>query len=306
MAASLRPRFSPAVPPAIPDRPTHTLWTLAWERLRRDRLTMVALAILALFALLAILAPLVAAAVHSTPDQVDPLNSYDPPSLQHWMGTDDVGRDQFVRLLYGGRISLSIGLVAALINLFLGVLVGAVAAFYGKVVDDLVVWLINTLRSIPTLFLLIIVSVLFHVGPIGLAVLIGLTSWTGAARLVRGQVFQLKERDYVLSARAVGAGNVRIILRHILPNVLSLVVVLLGIDIGGAILAESGLSYLGLGVQPPTPSWGNMLSNAESFFEHGPWLVYGPGIAIALTVWCLYTVGDGIRDAIDPRSSRVR
>jgi len=267
---------------------------------------MVALAILALFALLAILAPLVAAAVHSTPDQVDPLNSYDPPSLQHWMGTDDVGRDQFVRLLYGGRISLSIGLVAALINLFLGVLVGAVAAFYGKVVDDLVVWLINTLRSIPTLFLLIIVSVLFHVGPIGLAVLIGLTSWTGAARLVRGQVFQLKERDYVLSARAVGAGNVRIILRHILPNVLSLVVVLLGIDIGGAILAESGLSYLGLGVQPPTPSWGNMLSNAESFFEHGPWLVYGPGIAIALTVWCLYTVGDGIRDAIDPRSSRGR
>ncbi|MGI8913919.1 MAG: ABC transporter permease [Chloroflexota bacterium] len=305
MAASLRPRFFPAAPPTIPDRPAHTLWTLAFDRLRRDRLTLIALAILALFALLAIFAAPIAAAVHSTPDQVDPLNSFDPPSAQHWMGTDDVGRDQFVRMLYGARISLSIGLVAALINLFLGILIGAIAAFYGRIIDDIVVWLINTLRSIPTLFLLIIVSVLFHVGPIGLAVLIGLTSWTGAARLVRGQVFQLKERDYVLSARAVGAGNVRIISRHILPNVLSLVVVLLGIDIGGAILAESGLSYLGLGVQPPTPSWGNMLSGAQSYFEHGPWLVYGPGIAIALTVWCLYTVGDGIRDAIDPRSHKA-
>lgn len=306
MAASLRPRFFPAAAPIIPERPAHTLWSLAFDRLRRDRLTLAALLVLGLFALLAILAPAIAAAVHSTPDAVDPLNSFDPPSAQHWLGTDDVGRDQFVRLLYGARISLSIGLVAALINLFLGVLLGAIAAFYGGVADDLVVWLINTLRSIPTLFLLILVSVLFHVGPIGLAVLIGLTSWTGAARLVRGQVFQLKERDYVLAARAVGVGNARIIMRHILPNVLSLVVVLLGIDIGGAILAESGLSYLGLGVQPPTPSWGNMLTNAQSFFEHGPWLVYGPGIAIALTVWCLYTVGDGIRDALDPQSSRVR
>lgn len=306
MATSLRPRFFPAAAPGIPEQPARTLWTLALERLRRDRLTLAALAILAVFALLAIFAPAIAAALHITPEQVDPLNSFDPPSVQHWLGTDDVGRDQFVRLLYGARISLAIGLVAALINLLLGVLLGAIAAFYGRVVDDLVVWLINTLRSIPTLFLLIIVSVLFHVGPIGLAVLIGLTSWTGAARLVRGQVFQLKERDYVLSARAIGAGNIRIIVRHILPNVLSLVVVLLGIDIGGAILAESGLSYLGLGVQPPTPSWGNMLTNAQSFFTHGPWLVYGPGIAIALTVWCLYTVGDGIRDAIDPRSSRVR
>ena len=306
MATSLRPRFFPATAPAIPERPAQTLWSLSRERLRRDRLTLLALGILLLFSILAILAGAIAAAFGTSPDHIDLLSTFDPPSRQHWLGTDDFGRDQFVRLLYGARISLAIGLIAALINLAIGVVVGALAAFYGRAVDDLVVWLINTLRSIPTIFLLIIISVLFNVGPAGLAVIIGLTSWTGAARLVRGQVFQLKERDYVLAARALGAGNLRLIFRHILPNVISLVVVLLGIDIGGAILAESALSFLGLGVKPPTPSWGNMLTNAQSFFSHGPWLVFGPGVAIAVTVWCLYTVGDGIRDAIDPRAVRVR
>jgi len=305
VAVSLRPRFFPAAAPSIPDRPARTLWSITLSRLRRDRLTLVALAILIFFGLLAALAAPIAALLHTQPDRIDLLSTFDPPSAQHWLGTDDFGRDQFVRLLYGARVSFSIGVVAALINLMVGCVIGAFAAYYGRLVDDLAVWLINTLRSIPTLFLLIIVSVLFRIGPLGLAVLIGLTSWTGAARLVRGQVFQLKERDYVLAARAVGATSVRLIFRHIMPNVLSLVVVLLGIDIGGAILAESGLSYLGLGVQPPIPSWGNMLTNAQSFFARGPWLVFGPGIAIALTVWCLYTIGDGIRDAVDPHGDHA-
>ncbi len=306
MAATLRPRFFPAAAPAIPEQPAQTLWSITLTRLRRDRLTVLALAILLCFGLLAVLAGLIAHATGQDPDRIDLLNNFDPPSRQHWLGTDDDGRDQFIRLLYGARVSLSIGVLAAAVNLVVGVLIGAAAAFYGGAVDDLVVWIVNTFRSIPTFVLLLTISALFTTGPVGLALIIGFTTWTGAARLVRGQVFQLKQHDYVLAARTLGASNARLIFRHVLPNVLPLVVVFLGIDIGGVILTESGLSFLGFGVQPPVPSWGNMLTNAQTFFTHGPWLVYGPGFVIALTVWCLYTVGDGFRDAIDPHGARSR
>jgi peptide/nickel transport system permease protein len=228
-------------------------------------------------------------------------NTLAAPSSTHWLGTDEFGRDQFVRLLYGARISLSIGLLAAAVSLTVGVSLGGIAGFYGRRVDDLVVWATSTLRAIPILFLLILIGALFRPGPEGLAILIGAISWAGIARVVRGQVLTLRERDYMLAARSVGAQDGRLLLRHILPNVVSIAVVILGQDIGAVILTESALSYLGLGVAPPNASWGNMLSNAQRFLSSALWLVVAPGACIFSTVLALYLVADGLRDALDPR-----
>jgi peptide/nickel transport system permease protein len=168
-------------------------------------------------------------------------------------------------------------------------------------VDDLITWFITTLNSIPIIFLLLLITSLFQPGPLTLTVIIGVLFWTGVTNFVRGQTFALREREFVTAARTIGAATPRILIRHILPNVLPLIFVLAAIDIGTIILAESALSYLGLGVTPPTPSWGNMLSNAQSYATRAPWLVVSPGAMIFLTVLCLYLIGDGLRDALDPR-----
>jgi len=223
------------------------------------------------------------------------------PGPAHWLGTDDFGRDQLVRLLYGARVSLTIGLVAATVNVILGVSLGALAGFYGGRIDDAVVWVISTLRAIPALFLLILVGALFRTGPEGLALLIGAISWPGVARVVRGQVLGIRQREYILAARSIGASDAWLLPRHVLPNVLSIVLVILGQDIGAVILTESALSYLGLGVQPPNASWGNMLSNAQRFLSNDLWLVIAPGVCIFSTVLALYLIADGLRDALDPR-----
>ena len=283
-------------------QPSAGLLTTATRRLRRDYLTLAAALVLLIYAGLAIGAELFASQVmHTTPTTIDMRNTLSPPSSAHWLGTDDFGRDQLVRLLYGARVSLSIGLLAATLTLTIGVSVGAIAGFYGRRVDDLVVWVINTLRAIPVLFLLILVGALLRPGPEGLALLIGSVSWPGVARLVRGQVIGLRERDYVLAARAIGAPNRRLLVRHIVPNVISIAIVIMGQDVGAVILTESALSYLGLGVQPPNASWGNMLSNAQRFLSSALWLVIAPGACIFSTVLALYLVADGLRDALDPR-----
>jgi peptide/nickel transport system permease protein len=182
-----------------------------------------------------------------------------------------------------------------------GVSLGALAGYYGGRVDDVVVWLTNTLRAVPNLFLLILIGALFRPGPEGLALVIGLISWPGICRLMRGQLLAARERDYVLAAQAIGATNTRVISRHLLPNVLPIALIILGQDIGAVILLESALSYLGLGVQPPTASWGNMLTNAQRYFASAVWLVLAPGFFIWSTVQALYLVADGLRDALDPR-----
>ena len=285
-------------------RPARSLVGNAMRMLRRDRMTVFAASLLALFSVLAVLAPVITQALRLPANSVDLTQRFLPPSPIHPLGTDDFGRDQLARLLFGARVSLSVGFLAAAINLTVGVGLGLVAALYGARVDDVISWLINTVRSIPGLFLVLIVASMFRVGPEGLAVIIGLTSWMGGARLVRGQALQIRELEYIGAARCVGATNGRILLRHLLPNVLPIAIVLLGIDVGEAILRESALSYLGLGIQPPDASWGNMLNNAQSFFTRAPWLVYAPGAVIAVTVWCLFTLGDGLRDALDPRNVR--
>jgi peptide/nickel transport system permease protein len=284
--------------------PARSLVGNAVRVLRTDRLTIVAASILVVFAVCAAFAPVITQALGLAANSVDLTQRVLPPSAAHPLGTDDFGRDQLARLLFGARVSLSVGFLAAAINLTLGVGLGMVAALYGGRVDDVISWLINTVRSIPGLFLVLIVASMFRVGPEGLAVIIGLTSWMGGARLVRGQALQIRELEYIGAARCVGATNVRILFRHLFPNVLPIAIVLLGIDVGDAILRESALSYLGLGIQPPDASWGNMLNNAQSFFSRAPWLVYVPGAIIATTVWCLFTLGDGLRDAFDPRTVR--
>jgi len=294
----------PVVRVDLTSRPSRSPRRNALRILARDRLSLVAAAVLALFAILAVLAPVLTGALGLAVNTVDLSQRFQSPSLAHWLGTDDFGRDQLARLLFGARVSLSVGFLAALINLTVGLGLGLTAALYGGRVDDVITWLVNTVRSIPGLFLLLIVAAIFRVGPQGLAIIIGLTSWTGGARLVRGQALQIREAEYIGAARSIGATNRRILWHHLLPNVLPIAIVLLGIDVGEAILRESALSYLGLGIQPPDASWGNMLSSAQSFFTRAPWLVYAPGAVIAATVWCLFTLGDGLRDALDPRHLR--
>jgi peptide/nickel transport system permease protein len=286
-------------------RPSAGLWSNAWYTLRRDRLTVISVVIVLLIAVTSIGAPLIAQYVFNTSFEAQNLSrTYAAPTLDppgYLFGSDEVGRSQVVRLLYGGQISLFVGFMAAAIQLTIGVLLGLLAGYLRGRVDDIITWFITTLNSVPTIFLLIIISALFTPGALTLTLIIGLLFWTGITNFVRGQTFALREREFVTAARTVGASSSRIMLKHILPNVLPLIFVLTAIDVGTIILAESALSYLGLGIIPPTPSWGNMLSNASAYFNRAPWLVFSPGAMIFLTVLCLYLIGDGLRDALDPR-----
>lgn len=219
----------------------------------------------------------------------------------HWMGTDDAGRDVLTRAVYGGRISLRIGVWVAAISMTLGVVMGLVSGYYATTaIDDLINAVIMTLGSIPLLFLLIILARIFQPGPEGLAFLIGIFGWMGLSRLVRGQVFSVRERDYVLASRAIGSTSWRVMVKHILPNVSSIIIVSAIFNIAGAIIAEAGLSYLGVGIGPPLASWGNMMQGSLGNFTDAPWLVITPGIFIFLTTLSIYLLGDGLRDALDP------
>lgn len=219
----------------------------------------------------------------------------------HWLGTDEAGRDVLTRAIYGGRISLRIGVYVALISMSLGVFMGLISGYYAAtLIDDIVNAIIQTLGSIPLLFLLIILSRIFQPGPEGLAFLIGIFGWMGVSRLIRGQIFSIRERDYILASRATGASIWRIMFRHMLPNVSSIVIVVAVFNIAGAIIAEAGLSYLGVGIGPPNSSWGNMMQGSLGNFTDAPWLVVAPGIFIFLTTLSIFLIGDGLRDALDP------
>lgn len=286
--------------------PSRSLWQQALRRIRRDRLTLLALSILLLMTLACVFAPpIVEQELGVSAERTDIVNRYKPPGYKNnILGTDHLGRDQLVRLLYGGRVSLGVAYGASIMSITIGIVVGMLAGYYGGVIDNLVNWLISTLSSIPSIFLLILVSVAFTPSPLVLILLLGLLGWIGTCRLVRGEVLSLKEREFVVAAHAVGASSPRVLIHHLLPNVASLVIVSLTIDAGSLILIEAGLSYLGLGVRPPTPSWGNMLTSARMYFNTGPHLVVWPGIMIAVTVLCFFIAGDGLRDALDPRANQ--
>jgi len=282
-------------------------WASAFYALRRDKLTLTAFGILLVFALLCIpLAAPLTNALGVDPNDTDPMIQFEGPSKEHLLGVDQVGRDQLARLLYGGRVSIGIGFFSAVIIMTVGITVGTAAGYYGKFVDDVVMWFINTLNSIPFILLLLIVSLLFKPNATMLTIFIGVLSWTGISRIIRGQIFQVKEMDYVTAARALGAPTLKMVVRHILPNVIPIVIIYAAQIIGGVILFESALSFLGLGIMPPTATWGNMLTKAQSYFSLGPHLVIWPGLFITITVLCLYIIGDGLRDALDPMMRGAR
>ena len=286
-------------------RPSRSLWSNALWKLRHDKLTIAAVVMLILLALLSAAADFFSTTVFNYSfEKQDLLHTYEKPAfepLAYLLGTDDLGRSAVVRLLYGGRVSLAVGFVAALVNLTIGVFIGLAAGYFRGVVDDLVTWFVTTLQSIPTLFLLLIIAAIWEPGPATLTVVIGALFWTGICLYVRGQTFALREREYVIAAKTIGARDRRIMFNHILPNILPLIFVLAAIDVGAIILVESALSFLGLGILPPTPTWGNMLTGATGNLVRGPWLIYPPGAMIFLTVLSLYLIGDGLRDALDPR-----
>lgn len=230
--------------------------------------------------------------------------SFDKPSLEEprmWFGLDALGRSEVVRMLYGGRVSLFVGTFGSLVALTIGLAVGMTAGYFGGWWDDVAVWAITTIESIPLIYFLIMIGLYFRLDALSLTVFIGAIAWLGAANLARGQTISLREREYVTAARTIGASPWGIILRHIFPNVLPLMIVVLMLAVGGTILAESAISFLGFGIQPPQPSWGNMLSGATQFYFKGPHLIVFPGAAITLTVLCVFLIGDGLRDALDPR-----
>ncbi len=286
---------------------SRSFWADALQHFRRDRLSLFAIIILAVLTLLCFVGPpIVEDVLKLNVTRTNLIDRYQPPGEGSLLGTDHLGRDQFIRLLYGGRISLLIAYAASAVSIVIGVVVGLTAGFYGGWVDDVIIWLINTLESIPSIFLLLIVSTIWQPSPYTLIMILALLGWFGTCRLVRAQVISLKEREYITAARAIGGRAGHLLFQHILPNVLSVVIISLTINAGGLILTESGLSYLGLGVQPPVPTWGNMLTEARSYFVVGTHLVVWPGLLITLTVLCFYLVGDGLRDALDPRNVRSR
>ena len=269
-------------------------------RLRENRLAMAGLVLVALLAAAALAAPWVAP---HDPTAIDARTILAGPSAAHLLGTDDLGRDVLSSMIYGARISLAVGFVSVGIAVLIGTSLGACAGYFGGLVDAVVMRFVDIMLCFPSTFL--ILAVIAFIGPSiwNVMFVIGVTGWMGVCRLVRAEFLSLRERDFVVAARALGAGNARLIFRHILPNAMAPVLVAAVLGVAGAILTESGLSFLGLGVQPPTPSWGNILTAGKDNIDVAWWLSFFPGIAITLTMLGYNMLGEGLRDALDPRLS---
>ncbi|HSB72550.1 MAG TPA: oligopeptide ABC transporter permease [Candidatus Methylomirabilis sp.] len=269
-----------------------------WRQFRRNHLALAGGVVVLFLTAAAILAPLIAP---YDPAAYDVRQILLPPSSLHWLGTDQIGRDVLSRMLFGSRISMAVGFVSVGIAVVVGTLIGTVAAYYGGRVDELLMRFVDLMLNFPRLFLLLTLIALLRPSIWIIMVVIGFTGWMGLARLVRSEILSLKEREFVLSARALGGRDTRIMFRHILPNALVPLLVSATLGVAGAILAESGLSFLGLGVQPPTPSWGNILIDGKANIEIAWWLSVFPGMAILVTVLAYNLLGEGLRDALDPR-----
>jgi len=287
-------------------------WQLTWRRLRSDKVAIAAVIVIVIMLALAIAAPAIASLVHHPANTAYPIAGQDaagnpvgPHTNGFWLGTDDVGRDLLVRILYGARISLFVGILTTLIATVAGVTVGLMAGYFGGVIDSVLGRLTDAVLAFP--YVLLALALAIVIGP-SLTVIIGVIaffSWAGIARIVRGQTLSLKEKEYIEAARSIGAGPFRIMFIDILPNLLAPVLVLATLYIPNAVVFEATLSFLGLGIQPPTASWGNILSSAQPFYQVAWWYVVFPALALLVTTLAFNLLGDGIRDAMDPTTERL-
>ena len=292
-----------------PQMPSN-FWLDSWQRLKRDRPAIMGLVILSMIALAIVAAPW----FYQTPiNKIDFLAASSPPSWQHPLGTDSLGQDQLARILQGGRVSLTVGIASMLIAIFLGTMIGAIAGFYGGIVDGILMRITDLFLALPQLPLLLLIVYLFREPMKNLAgaelgvfilivLLIGGLNWMSVARLVRANFLKLKEMEFIIAVQAIGAKPARLIWIHLFPNVLSVIIVAATLAVGNAIITESTLSFLGLGFPPDVPTWGRMLFDAKDYLESAPYMAIFPGLAIFLTVLSINYVGDGLRDAFDPKS----
>lgn len=271
---------------------------IIWNRFKKNILSVIGLAVILALGAIALLAPVISP---YEPTKINVYNVLSPPSSAHPFGTDELGRDLFSRMIWGSRASLKVGFIAVGIAITIGIFIGAIAGYYGGKVDAILMRFVDIMLSFPTFFLILAVIAIVEPSISTIMIVIGLTGWMDVSRLVRAEFLTLKERDFVSAARAIGASDRRLIFRHIMPNALSPVFVAATFGIAGAILVESGLSFLGLGVQPPEPSWGNILTSGKDNITVAWWLSFFPGIAILITVLSYNLVGEGLRDALDPR-----
>jgi len=274
------------------------MWKIFWRRFRRNKLAMLGAFIILSLAVAAIIAPLVAP---FNPDQQDVLHRLEPPSPKHLLGTDDLGRDLLSRIIYGTRVSLLVGFVAIGIAIVIGSILGLLSGYFGGWLDTVIMRLVDIMLCFPTFFLILMVIAFLEPNIWNVMAVIGLTGWSGLTRLVRGECLSVREREFVQAARVLGLSNIRVMFVHLLPNVMAPILVTATLGIGGAILTESALSFLGLGVQPPTPSWGNILTAGKDYITVAWWLSLYPGLAILVTVLAYNLLGEGLRDVLDPR-----
>jgi peptide/nickel transport system permease protein len=269
-----------------------------WNRFKRNRLAVAGGCVVVALFIAAVFAPLISP---YNPDDIDRKHVLDAPDIHHPLGTDDLGRDVMSRMIWGSRISLAVGFVAVGIATLIGMILGALSGYYGGWADRIIMRFIDIMLAIPTFFLILAVIAFVGSSIWNIMIVIGLTSWMGVARLVRAEFLSLKEREFVLAARATGASDLRIIFKHVMINSMAPVLVSAVLGVAGAVLVESALSFLGIGVQPPTPSWGNILTLGKDNIQIAWWLSVFPGLAILITVLGYNLLGEGIRDSIDPR-----
>ncbi len=301
MARPLSPAVSSLSAPSGPgggQKIGQGFWGLAWQRFRRHRVALAGAVVVVVLILSALLAGVIAPYRF---EDIDLTSRLRPPSWSHLLGTDTIGHDVFTRLLYAGRVSLLVGFSAAVAAAAVGVVIGATAGFYGGALDNVLMRLTDISLALPDLPILIVLSKYLGGSVTGVVLVISLFAWRGVPRLVRGEVLKLRGQEFSEAARALGATDVRILFRHLVPNALAPVIVAATLIVGQAILTEAALSFLGIGIQPPVPSWGNMLQNAQDFILSAPGLAVYPGAMIFLTVLCFNFLGDGLRDALDPR-----
>ncbi|MBL0225699.1 MAG: ABC transporter permease [Geobacteraceae bacterium] len=280
----------------------HTyFYAIFWQRFKRNHLAMSGACVVAALFVISLLAQVIAP---WEPNAINAWSVLSPPSWQHWFGTDELGRDVLSRIIFGAQISLKVGFVAVGIAVSIGTVVGLVSGYYSGLVDATLMRFVDIMLCFPAFFLILAVITVREPSIWNIMIVIGLTGWMGVARLVRAETLSIREMDYILAARCIGCSDARIIFRHILPNAISPVLVSASLGVAGAILTESALSFLGIGVLPPTPSWGNILTSGKDYIEFAWWLSLFPGLSILITVLAYNLLGEGIRDALDPRVKR--